>query len=81
MAQYLIRLHSLKARRVREILKFIKSIGPIALYPSNVPRPAHGGRPISGLPIYNGYGYNAVNCNFLTVNKDSIKQHCFKLYN
>jgi hypothetical protein len=81
MARYLVRLYSLKARRVREILEFIKSIGLIVLYPSNILRPVYRGRPISGLPIYNSYGYNAVDYNFLTVNVDSIKQHYFKLYN
>jgi hypothetical protein len=81
IARHLVWLHSLKARRVREILEFIKSIGLIILYPSNILRPAYRGRPISGLPIYNSYGYNAADCNFLIVNVDSIKQHCFKLYN
>jgi hypothetical protein len=73
VARHLARSHSLKARRVREILEFIKSIGPIASYPGDIPRPVHGGRPISGLPIYDGYGYDTADCNFLTVNVDSIK--------
>jgi len=81
IARHLARLYSLKAGRVREILEFIKSIGPIALCAGDILRPVHRGRPISGLPIYNGYGYNAVDCNFLIVNVDSIKQHCFKLHN
>jgi len=81
MARHLARSYSLKAGRVREILEFIKSTGPIASCLGDVLRPAHGGRPISGLPIYDGYGCDAVDCNFLTVNVDSIKQHCFKLHN
>jgi hypothetical protein len=81
IARHLARLYSLKARQVREILEFIKSIGLIALCPSDILRPAYRGRPISGLPIYNSYSYNAADYNFLTVNVDSIKQYCFKLYN
>ena len=81
IARHLAWLYSLKARRVREILEFIKSIGPIALCPSNIPRPAYKGRPISNLPIYNSYGCDAADYNFFIVNVDSIKQHCFKLYN
>ena len=80
MARHLARSYSLKAGRVREILEFIKSTGPIASCLGDVLRPAHGGRPISGLPIYDGYGCDAIDCNFLTVNLDSIKQHCFKLH-
>ena len=81
IARHLARLYSLKAGRVREILEFILSIGPIILYPSDIPRPAYRGRPISGLPIYNGYGCDAADYNFLIVNMDSIKQHYFKLHN
>ena len=80
MARYLARLHSIKARRVREILDFIKNTGPITSCSSNILKPAHRGRPISGLPIHNSYCCNAVDYNFLTVNLDSIKQHCFKLH-
>jgi hypothetical protein len=76
IARHLAWLHSLKARRVREILEFIKSIGLIASCAGDIPRPVYGGRPISGLPIYNGYS-----CDFLTINVDSIKQYCFKLHN
>ncbi len=81
MARHLAWSHSLKAGRVREILEFIKNTGPITSCLGNVLRPAHRGRPISGLPIYNGYGCDAVDYNFLTVNVDSIKQHYFKLHN
>ena len=80
IARYLIWLYSIKARRVREILDFIKNIGLIIFYSGNILKPAYRGRPISGLPIYNSYCYDAVDYNFLTVNLDSIKQHYFKLY-
>jgi hypothetical protein len=80
IARHLKRSHFIKARRVREILDFIKSTGPIASCPSDVPKPAHGRNPISGLPIHDGYCCDAIDCNFLTVNLDSIKQHCFKLH-
>ena len=81
VARHLIQLHSLKARQVREILEFIKSIGLIASCAGDILRPVYRGRPISGLPIYNSYSYNVVDCDFLIINVDSIKQHCFKLYN
>jgi len=73
IARYLAWLYSLKARRVREILEFIKNIGLIALCPSDILRPAYRGRPISGLPIYNSCGCNAADYNFFTVNIDFIK--------
>jgi hypothetical protein len=80
IAQHLVWLHSIKARQVREILEFILSTGLIASYASDILKPAHRGRPISGLPIYDGYGYDAADYNFFIVNVDSIKQHCFKLH-
>ena len=80
IARHLTRSHSIKARRVREILDFIKNTGPITSCSSNVPKPAHRGRPISGLPIHDSYCCDAADYNFLTVNLDSIKQHCFKLH-
>lgn len=75
MTRHLAWSHSIKAGRVREILDFIKSTGPLASCPSDALKPGHEGRPISGLPIY-----DAADCNFLMVNVDSIKQHCFKLH-
>lgn len=80
VARHLARSHFIKAGRAREILDFIKSTSPIASCPNDVPKPAHGRSPISGLPIHDGYRCDAIDCNFLTVNVDSIKQHCFKLH-